>query len=533
MALTLVILGIGALLVPPFLVHTSANLLATRVIEEGLKEQYTADAGVEDALWHLVYGGLEVLEGEREELPEFTLNNKTVNVTVENEGDGIYKITSTATSADGSSTTIISYVQIVEYEAVDFTVFEYAVVSLGGNIEFGGNSEVKSDMPLEGDVHANGDVILSGNAEIDGDASATGVITISGNAEVRGVITPNASSLVGPVIYTQTYKTKTQDVECAGAIDCGDITRWGNWSPPPGEYGREHVQGNLNILGNGTWIFTDTVCAGITTTKDIDIGGNASVIFEGSVKAGRDLDIGGNGTVTFADADENVVRVGRDLKISGNLDVIIEGPVKVGGKLDISTNGMVTFTDTVCVEGDLKISSNASVTFDGPVKVEGDLELAGNNDVPFADTIYVEGDLKISGNSTVYLEGTVYVGGGITMTGNSSQLVGGEVVIAEGGIALRGNSKLDAEDIPFVVSNSDITITGNNWTSAIVYAPKGDIVLSGNSKVYGSVVGLSVTGSGNNDIEYPIWLRENLPDVVDGDDDEGGTLGILTYNINP
>jgi len=52
--LALIVLAIGALLIPPFLAYISTNLLASRVTEEGMKEQYAADAGVEYALWKLI-----------------------------------------------------------------------------------------------------------------------------------------------------------------------------------------------------------------------------------------------------------------------------------------------------------------------------------------------------------------------------------------------------------------------------------------------------------------------------------------------
>lgn len=51
--LTLVALALGALLVSPFLVNASANLLAGRNIDLVVKETYSADAGIEWGLWHL------------------------------------------------------------------------------------------------------------------------------------------------------------------------------------------------------------------------------------------------------------------------------------------------------------------------------------------------------------------------------------------------------------------------------------------------------------------------------------------------
>ena len=51
--LALVALALGSLLVTPFLVNASVNLLASRQIDSSIKDYYSADAGVEWALWCL------------------------------------------------------------------------------------------------------------------------------------------------------------------------------------------------------------------------------------------------------------------------------------------------------------------------------------------------------------------------------------------------------------------------------------------------------------------------------------------------
>lgn len=504
LALALIVLAVGCLLIPPFLAHISTSLLATEATEEGLKEQYGADAGVENALWQLVSGGLEVSEGEpAAALPEFTINNKIVNVTVENEGDGIYKITSIATSADGGSTTIVSYVRIADSNSDDssaFAAFGYAIGSLDGDIDLGGSSMVYSDNypELDGNVYATGDVNLSGSAQVYGDATATGTVNTSGSSYIHGERAEGADPLVGPDVDTQAYKAEAQDVECAV---CGDYTYTGiNWDPDPGVYEDPvHAKNNMTINGNGTWTFKETVCAGVDTNKDLDI--------------------------------------------SGSVEVTFEGPVKVGGELKVNSSDTVIFKSTVCVGQDLKISSSGNVIFEGPVYIEeGDNNISGSNLLEFGGTVYVQGDLKATGSRDIPLGGTVYVCGDIDMSG--SGIRGGSTVIAEGQIDLTGSAKLASEDIPFVIAlhtstgdspaDAAVKFSGSGWTSAIVYAPNGHIRLTGSNKVRGALVGKSVDIVGSVEIEYPIELgdREHWPDVVGGDE-EGGELGILTYNINP
>ncbi len=51
--LALAAMGIGAVLVSPFLVDASVNLLASRHVDAAIKDEYSADSGIEWALWRL------------------------------------------------------------------------------------------------------------------------------------------------------------------------------------------------------------------------------------------------------------------------------------------------------------------------------------------------------------------------------------------------------------------------------------------------------------------------------------------------
>ena len=101
LAWTLVMLGVGSLLIPPLLAHITTSLLACRAVEEGLEEQYAADSGVEYALWQLQNG---VTAGEN----TYILNGKIVHVAWGEYITDTYKITSTASNQDGNSTAIES-----------------------------------------------------------------------------------------------------------------------------------------------------------------------------------------------------------------------------------------------------------------------------------------------------------------------------------------------------------------------------------------------------------------------------------------
>lgn len=99
--IVLVLLVLGGLLIVPTLNYASTSLKGHQVVESNTLEFYAADSGAELALWHLMYGGLVVPEGEQRDLTPFTMNNETVNVNVFSLPDvdtPTYQITSIAGS---------------------------------------------------------------------------------------------------------------------------------------------------------------------------------------------------------------------------------------------------------------------------------------------------------------------------------------------------------------------------------------------------------------------------------------------------
>ncbi len=81
--------------------------------------------------------------------------------------------------------------------------------------------------------------------------------------------------------------------------------------------------------------------------------------------------------------------------------------------------------------------------------------------------------------------------------------------MADGDIGLTANASSQPTGVPLAVSLSgNVEISGNGWLGARVYAPNGEVKVAGNAKVYGSLVGRSVTLRGNNQVDYPVSLRD-------------------------
>jgi len=219
LVIVLALVAFGGLVITPFLGHAGSSLIGSRLYGEALSEQYSADAGVEYAIWNLQSGESEVPEGEELELPQFALNNKTVNVTIANEGEWIYKVTSTATSDDGSSTTIEAYILLtIGLFDGDYTVFVGDFIlhheeEYTGDIYVEGDVDIAEGTTITGSVYAEGDIELARDATITGNVCAEGNITLNEGTVINGTVCASEN------VYLHSEATINGDVHAAGNVD--------------------------------------------------------------------------------------------------------------------------------------------------------------------------------------------------------------------------------------------------------------------------------------------------------------------------
>jgi len=187
--MALVILGLGALMIAPFLGHVSANLIGSRIYGEIVEEQYAADAGIELGVWHLLSGTTTVPEGGQVELSAFTLNSTPVNITI-HDLDETYEITSTASCSDGSVITITA--EITYGLPVGFEVL-IGDQTFSGNETYAGNYYITGDVNLDnfvvidGSIYAEGDITLDNHsATINGDIVTAGTLTLNNLTSIQG-----------------------------------------------------------------------------------------------------------------------------------------------------------------------------------------------------------------------------------------------------------------------------------------------------------------------------------------------------------
>jgi len=321
LTIVLIVLVVGGLILAPLLGLMGAGVLAGQVYENKTDELYAADAGVEDAIWKIKDN---VPDSYPYDYPEpLTVNDMSVNVTVFREdldptcGEQLnYQIISTATSEDGSGTTINAQLSV---SYMDLSAFlENAIVS-------------NDTITLKGDTVVNGDVWLPDEEDLLVDSHVTLNGTVRDQDEYE-LVWPTAEQF-------STYYM--EDVE--GAYDPGvfiDI-RYFN----PKTIGPWYREGSLGVDNTGdpdTLVLEDTIY----------IAGNLEFIQPG---ASHNYTINLNGHTIFVEGDFTLAST--SIGICGSGCVIAVGDVNfqpniVGGEDDFVLVMSITGETFVHPSGD-------------------------------------------------------------------------------------------------------------------------------------------------------------------------------------
>jgi len=173
LVLVLILLLVGGLIIGPLLSYMGTGLITGDVYEMRTDELYAADAGVEDAIWKIQQGDVPVCPGD----PEWSyniadVNGKSMEISIEYVGEGIYKITSIAVTDDGGGTAAITGTAIESYLSVSYMDFssllDNAIVSQD-TIDIQPGTEVDGDvwLPDEDDLDNKGAINGTVNDEED------------------------------------------------------------------------------------------------------------------------------------------------------------------------------------------------------------------------------------------------------------------------------------------------------------------------------------------------------------------------------
>ncbi len=237
--LALIVLALGALLVTPALNLAYTSVKYHGQATEKTLEVYSADSGVQYALAKLRNDP----EGYKETPLEWsgTLNGTTVNVTLEHVSGIVHKITSTATSDSGRSTTIVCYTSTTS------GLLENVVVS-NGDMQM--QESLIYAVAGDADLFVNGDLQLQ-ESEIYGSVTYTGDLDMDGASVVTGNLTQGGVPEEMPPIDTEYWESAAQ----SGGTNNGDLQIKNKTDWPLGPL---YITGDLTIQ-NSSVILGGTV----------------------------------------------------------------------------------------------------------------------------------------------------------------------------------------------------------------------------------------------------------------------------------
>jgi len=219
LVLVLVLLVVGGLVMSPLLGLMGTGLASGHTYEKKASELYAADAGVEQAIWHLQQGG-----GIDEPLT-LSLNGKPVVVEIAEVPTGcgepaLFDIFSKATSPEEGSTTTV-----------------YARVS--GIMAF-----FKGDKYLTRGQKITGNVWVEGTLDLDKEAEVTGWVRTGGNLTLNSVALVGGIVCVGGDLWLNEGASIKGDVYVMGNVKLTGGTGKASWIE-----GDVYTEGNVNVDG--------------------------------------------------------------------------------------------------------------------------------------------------------------------------------------------------------------------------------------------------------------------------------------------
>lgn len=276
--LVLVLMVVGATIIAALFLYLNASLLLIGKNQQNIDSYYAADSGIDYALNQFRDVVLNPGFSGIEQFDPYELNDNSVDVTIEDEGDSMYKITSTATS-DAGSTTVESYIQFHDYAFF----FDGAITS-------------NSDINIQPGSTVTGNVTFTGL--IDGEENIDGNITQVDAIEPWPTIDYFSGFYWDDVKDLVPFGDSSIDVKYTDSI--GPLYRDGSLEIISSEdaawaqlNGTVYVAGETNELriGKTDEHFTiDLNWQVIYAEGDIIVGGKCTLSGSGFIIAGGDID---------------------------------------------------------------------------------------------------------------------------------------------------------------------------------------------------------------------------------------------------
>ena len=318
------LLILGSLIIVPTLDYMTTGAQSTVIHERRTGELYAADAGAEKAAWQIMSdNGQTLSEGAQTNLSSFSMNDSTVNVTLQrmvSSGMPSYQITSVATTDNVSTVTIESHVYYGN------KLFDNGLAS-GDDITIAQNCSVDGDIYYEGDLNI------------------TEPFSHNGTAQNGGLEFPSDEENNAFALEYELDSKSTGNITGGFAVGAGTSVNMGP----------VYIDGNLDVGMNSSVNFTATVyvTGAIVAQKDAIFTGTGSIIAEGSITiqkvsnygtAGDSMIMSLNGDIYFKkDATINALIYAPNGTIEFDKDASVTGSVVAGHGINIKKDGGFNF----------------------------------------------------------------------------------------------------------------------------------------------------------------------------------------------
>jgi predicted acyltransferase (DUF342 family) len=294
--LAVLALGVGMLVITPFLANASETLLGSGIYARDIHDRYAGDAGIEYGIWGLLNGTWTVTGSGTLDLPVFALNGRDVAVTITDLGSGAYDVRSRVADGTGHLATVASVFRLGGWTSDgDLTG------DVSGDVFVSGDASVGGGVTVDGSLYATGNITMDTNAEVTGDVATGGDLNVSNNGVIGGDVSANGT-------VTLSNNTSVGSLEIGGDVcAAGDVVLLNNVTV----YGDVFVGGDLAMYGNAAIagnVFTGAATARIVLDNNALIGG--SVYLDGSLSDRLQLanNAAINGAVYAAGTIAHVVR---------------------------------------------------------------------------------------------------------------------------------------------------------------------------------------------------------------------------------
>jgi len=267
LVMALILLALGAVLVVPTLNLAFTSIKYHELIEGKTLESYSADSGVHYALAKL----RDDPAGYRTQRLDhtFTINDRTVKVIAEYQGDNVYKIRSVATSANGKSTTIECCASATS------GLFQHVAVS-NGKMEIK-NTEIDS-APVSGEANlfSNGDFVMAGS-KLYGSVDVLGTVDIDwATSVITGDVTQGGEPYELPPVDTEFWQDRAEK----DGTHYGDLNIKDAVDMPLGPL---YITGNLQIQNSSIILIGTVYVVGTVQVQASTLVGSEALIAESSV----------------------------------------------------------------------------------------------------------------------------------------------------------------------------------------------------------------------------------------------------------